>query len=218
MQCLVIVGKKEDRDQYISKFIEGKNIPAYFVYRFEDVFKIADVRLLKKNISFTIPKASFRLFILPESITIDAQNALLKTIEELGDETFIFFPTNTSESLLPTILSRSKIMLVSIFEKSEEELSDEVQFLTNAKNKKELFLSMLQLADKISAKNGSEEIDRILLEMRSDIRKQIILGEKSPHVRTLIEIALNIQNLLPLLSENNVNKKFAVETALLSEI
>ncbi len=218
MQCFIIVGKKEDRDEYISKFIQGKNIPAYFVYRFEDVLKIADVRLLKKNISFTIPKASFRLFILSENITIDAQNALLKTIEELGEETFVFFPTDTPEILLPTILSRSKIIWVSIFKKSEEELSDDVQFLANAKNEKELFLSALQLADKISAKNGSEEIDRILLELRGEIKKQIILDRNTPHLFSLVQIALKIQNLLPLLSENNVNKKFAVETALLSEI
>jgi len=212
------VGKKEDRDEYVSKFIQGKSIPAYFVYRFEDVFKIADVRLLKKNISFTIPKGSFRLFLLPENITYDAQNALLKTIEELNEETFIFFPTNTPETLLPTILSRSKTMRVSVFEKSEETLSDDVRFLANAKNKKEFFLSALQLADKISAKNGSEEIDRILLEMRNEIKRHILLDQNTPHVRALIQIALNIQNLLPLLSENNVNKKFAIETALLSEI
>jgi len=218
MQCLVIIGKKEDRDEYISKFVQGKNIPAYFVYRFGDIFKIADVRLLKKNISFTIPKGSFRLFILPENITIDAQNALLKTIEELGDETFIFFPTNTSETLLSTILSRSKIIWVGVFKKSEEALSDDVRFLVSAKNKKEFFLSALQLADKISMKNGAQEIERILLEMRHEIKKQILLGQNISHVRTLIQITLNIQNLLPLLSENNVNKKFAIETALLSEL
>lgn len=218
MQCLVIVGKKADRDEYVSKFIQEKNIPAYFVYRFEEVLKIADVRLIKKNLSLAIPKNLFRLFILPENITIDAQNALLKTIEELGDETFIFFPTNTPEILLPTILSRCKIVWVSIFEKLESALSNDVQFLAKAKDKRELFLSALQLADKISAKNGSEEIDRIILELRNDIKKRILLGQNTLHVLSLVRIALNIQNLLPLLSENNVNKKFAIETALLSEL
>ena len=218
MQCLVIVGKKEDRDEYISKFIQGKNIPAYFVYHFGEVLKIADVRLLKKNISFAIPKNLFRLFILPENITIDAQSALLKTIEELGDETFIFFQTTTSESLLPTILSRSKITRVGIFEKSEVGLSEGVRFLANSKNKKELFLSVLRLADKISAKNGNEDIDRIILELRSEIRKQIILERNTPYLYVLIQIVLKIQNILPLLAENNVNKKFAIETAALSEL
>lgn len=218
MQCLIIVGKKADSDEYINRFIQEKNIPAYFVYRFGEILKIADVRILKKNISFAIPIKSSRLFILPENITIDAQNALLKTIEELGDETFIFFPTNTPETFLPTILSRSKIIWVSVFEKSENELSEDIRLLTNSKDKRAMFFSALQLSDKISTKNGAEEIERILLELRGEIKEQISLGKKTPQLLSLIQIALKIQDLLPLLSENNVNKKFALETVFLSEI
>jgi hypothetical protein len=218
MQCLIIVGKKEDTDEYISKFIQEKNIPAYFVYRFGDLLKISDVRLLKKNLSLAIPKNLYRLFVLPEHITIDAQNALLKTIEELGDETFIFFPTNTSETLLPTILSRSKVVWVSVFEKLESKLSDDVLAFVNATDKKEMFFYALQLSDKIGAKNGSQEIERILLELRSEIKKQALLDMNTPYLCSLIQIALKIQNLLPLLSENNVNKKFAFETVMLSEL
>ena len=51
---------------------------------------------------------SYKLILIQsaERLSIDAQNALLKTLEEPPTETFIFVATRNTETLLPTIRSR----------------------------------------------------------------------------------------------------------------
>lgn len=48
-----------------------------------------------------------------QNLQTEAQNALLKNLEEPGKNNYIFLTTNNSSSLLPTILSRCKIIKIS---------------------------------------------------------------------------------------------------------
>jgi len=72
---------------------------------------IQDVRLLQKKLALKPYQASVKvaLIIRADRLTVPAQNALLKTLEEPPTRTLIILLAAQKESLLPTILSRCQI-------------------------------------------------------------------------------------------------------------
>ncbi len=73
---------------------------------------IAEARKIKKHFSFKPYSAKGRIVVLENapSLTIEAQNALLKTLEELPQEAVLILGANSDANLLPTILSRCQII------------------------------------------------------------------------------------------------------------
>jgi len=67
--------------------------------------------LIKSAYISPIGLAKAIVFPNAENITINAQNALLKLIEEPPSYTYFFFVTATPKSLLPPILSRSETVV-----------------------------------------------------------------------------------------------------------
>lgn len=55
-----------------------------------------------------------------ESMTTEAQNAFLKTLEDIPDRTFIILAASNHEMLLPTILSRCQLFEVSSQEEKQK--------------------------------------------------------------------------------------------------
>lgn len=88
---------------------------------------IADIRRLQKNLYLAPLQSPAKIIILYDAhtLTTEAQNALLKILEEPPINTFIFLIVKTTESLLSTILSRCTIVNLS---KNKTDLTtDEVQ-------------------------------------------------------------------------------------------
>jgi len=75
---------------------------------------IEEIRDLSKFISLTVPlnKAINRVVMIPNSeiLTVQAQNALLKNLEESPKSTLFILTTKKINNILPTILSRSRII------------------------------------------------------------------------------------------------------------
>ncbi|MCH7541851.1 hypothetical protein IH981_03730 [Patescibacteria group bacterium] len=71
-------------------------------------FGIGDIRKLKYNFSRKPFESTYQTFIILEAqnLTIEAQNALLKILEEPPGSAKIFLTAPTSEGLLSTIVSR----------------------------------------------------------------------------------------------------------------
>lgn len=173
------------------------------------------VRDLKRNLSRKPYQAKERLVFIPEAekLTLEAQNALLKTLEEPPKNTFIILTLSRKEALLPTILSRAQI----INQKKTPKLGEK---------KKEYLLLIKRL---LKATPGK----RILLsEKFSDSREeaidfcqnlllfwhQLLLSSGSNLALPPQEIALAIKNTQKanLLLEKNINVKLAIETLFLS--
>src|SRR6185437_9430791 len=81
-------------------------------------------------------KSANKLIVIEDAqlLTPEAQNALLKVLEEPPANTFIILGAETKESLLPTILSRCQIVQVEeeskeLSEKTIEELNTFIQNL-----------------------------------------------------------------------------------------
>ncbi len=72
---------------------------------------IAEARRIKEHFSLKPYSAKGRIAILEnaEVLTIEAQNALLKTLEELPQDAILILGAGSETNLLPTILSRCQI-------------------------------------------------------------------------------------------------------------
>ena len=73
--------------------------------------KIAQIRKLQSDI-LVKPYKSYKIYVIDEAqkMTVEAQNALLKTLEEPPKYAIIILITNNKESLLDTIKSRCEII------------------------------------------------------------------------------------------------------------
>ena len=73
--------------------------------------KIAQIRELQSDIIIK-PHSKYKIYVInhAEKMTVESQNALLKTLEEPPEYAIIILVTNNKESLLPTIKSRCEIM------------------------------------------------------------------------------------------------------------
>lgn len=73
--------------------------------------KIAQIREIQSDIIIK-PHSKYKMYIInhAEKMTVESQNALLKTLEEPPEYAIIILITNNKESLLPTIKSRCEII------------------------------------------------------------------------------------------------------------
>ena len=89
------------------------NNPDFILIKPEDdkSIGIKKVRILKKKISRKPFQQKYKIIFIKnaESLTIEAQNALLKTLEEPPSHTIIILSVPCETSLLPTIQSRCRI-------------------------------------------------------------------------------------------------------------
>lgn len=98
--------------RYLFSFLEKEhNILARgnpnFFYNEVDTFSIEDSRSLVSSQSLTGFDSGKKIFVsFFDSITVEAQQSLLKVLEEPTPETHFFFITQNTEIFLPTIMSR----------------------------------------------------------------------------------------------------------------
>lgn len=73
---------------------------------------IAEARKIKMHFSLKPYSAKGRVMVLEDAsvLTIEAQNALLKTLEELPQEAMLILGASSDANFLPTILSRCRII------------------------------------------------------------------------------------------------------------
>ncbi|MCR4305815.1 MAG: hypothetical protein NUV73_01895 [Candidatus Daviesbacteria bacterium] len=93
---------------------EGVNVkhPDILYFQAGEKLGIAEARKIKKHFSLKPYSAKGRAVILADAsaLTTEAQNALLKTLEELPEEALLILATNSDANLLPTVLSRCQII------------------------------------------------------------------------------------------------------------
>src|SRR5438105_696956 len=102
MNAIILKGDTTSKVQYIVAYIQKNEIPEYNITRFDGPLKISDARQIKSSLVKTSLNGKKRLFIISSYPNAEAQNALLKTLEELDDATDFIF-SNEGE-LLPTVI------------------------------------------------------------------------------------------------------------------
>ena len=114
----VVGGHKDDARVFIESFLKEKNIAIEnnqdFITTEHVIFTIDHVRDLLQWQKLA-PLGEHKIYIAYVSfITKEAENALLKTLEEPIPNTHIILATPKPEMLLPTLLSRVQVLIPEI--------------------------------------------------------------------------------------------------------
>lgn len=109
------IGKNTMARELAAILLEMENLfnsPDYIEIKPDgNSIKIAQIRKLQSDI-LVKPYKSYKIYVIDEAqkMTVEAQNALLKTLEEPPKYAIIILITNNKESLLDTIKSRCEII------------------------------------------------------------------------------------------------------------
>ncbi len=109
------IGKKKFSQELSKILLNAENVdssPDYInIYPDGNSIKIAQIRNLQIDIIIK-PHKNYKIYIInqADSMTIEAQNALLKTLEEPPEYAIIILITSNKEALLDTIKSRCEII------------------------------------------------------------------------------------------------------------
>lgn len=106
MTSYFIKGSVEAQEKFIQEIVVKNNIPSYLNISYSLPFSIKDAHSIKTHLSIALGKSEKRLIVIPSEMSLEAQNALLKIIEELDESTFLIIREVGLGELLPTILSR----------------------------------------------------------------------------------------------------------------
>ena len=109
------IGKKKLSQELAKILLDSRNVdnsPDYInIYPDGNSIKIAQIRKLQTDIIIK-PHKEYKIYIInqAEKMTVEAQNALLKTLEEPPEYAIIILITSNKEALLDTIKSRCEII------------------------------------------------------------------------------------------------------------
>lgn len=108
------------------KIIDG-NCPDVSVISHEENRKtigVETIRALKEAASLAANELDVKIFIIEEadSMTVQAQNAFLKLLEEPPHDMYMLLLCENSTGLLPTVLSRAPLIRMQIFDDDELDL------------------------------------------------------------------------------------------------
>lgn len=205
------------KDQEILKALNQEfpfNHPDIMVFQSEKSYGINLVRNLKKILSRKPYQARERLVLIPEAekLTIEAQNALLKTLEEPPINTFLVLTVSRQEALLPTILSRSQVIRRTKILKLEED-SRKVYFSLLKKILKASPGERLLLAEPFC--QSREEAINFCREFLVFWHEILVSGDH--HLKeNQIKKALENTQKARILLEKNINSRLVIENLFLS--
>jgi len=226
MQTLLIVGDKEEGKKEALKICRNFKIDDFDISTCpgeENSIGISEVRNLQKKLFLKPFQGETKALILEnaEKLTLEAQNALLKILEEPPANTLILLTTQNKDLMLPTILSRCKTILLKkdtfAFSKEEKE---------ECLNKLESLLSegvgdKLKLAQDL-AKNKEEAIlflkkmilvvRELLVDRYHDLNHDNKKGLESKY----LDILTSLQKTHKILSVTNANPRLTLENLFLN--
>lgn len=216
MHSFLITSKnKQKAKEYTYKLCIDEKIDPIDINlnSFEKAVGIEDIRNIQKKIILKPFKSKTKAIIIEsyEGITTESQNALLKILEEPPANTIIIISISNKKLLLPTILSRCKII----------ELSDEKLILSNDEITQlhnyliTVFRSgvgdKLKLAQDIA--RNKDEVLPWLEKMAIFVREKLI---ENPREVKYLNFLKSLQKTYVTLKSTNVNQRIALENLFLS--
>jgi len=143
MQSFLIVAKDKNLTAaYVLDLLKKNNIDPIDVntQSYEKIMGIEDVRSIQEQILLKPFRGKTKAVVIEayENITPEAQNALLKILEEPPNNTIIIVTATKKDLFLPTILSRCKIIIlqekeIKLTENDLSELNQTLSTLLNGK-------------------------------------------------------------------------------------
>lgn len=187
----------------------------------ETAIGIEVIRDLKQQINLKPFKSNVKAVIIEnaQTLTIEAQNALLKTLEEPPANTIIILlVTGSPDLLLPTILSRCEIIQLAtnnstqLTKKELEVISQQLEIISQGS-----LGERLRLAQDVS--KDKETTLSWLADMIIVTRQQLLAKvnhSNDTYYRSDINILKSLQRTHTFLTTTNVNPRFTIENLFLS--
>lgn len=212
MHAFLIIGADwEGRMGEITKRITAWKISSWDTITLPDspTIGIADIREFERYLRLTPQNSPAKAGVIPaiDRLTQEAQNALLKTLEEPPPHTYILAETATEEALLPTILSRfSRVQLgASSPTASDEKITPQFieQLFSGSPGKR------MQLVDPFIAtrEDAGALVTNLILTARQMMLGTSASGISSRKLASFIMSLLRAQSHLAV----NVNQKLVID-------
>ncbi len=190
----LLIGRREEAEKRLHEVFSEQSLtligsPDYFVFK-EATFGIEQARALG---TLAIRKAFVDkkvFFLAPETITAEAQNALLKTFEEPIADSHFFLVVSDPQVVLPTLRSRMRILHV---QSETLDMSEAERFLSSSLKERLNFTKKFVDGEKnLSA--FLDDLLHLLRERGSDLKllsqvheMRLRSGERSASSRLILE-------------------------------
>lgn len=208
MLPLILVSfSTSNRDRYIDEYIRQHMFSETTVHRFfpdKSEFPIAMVRELKKELHMSQPKQHLYILFQFDTASLEAQNALLKTLEEKNERFQFILTVSRPLALLPTIRSRCKTVVLDAFVAPKRRFDDFFVRLTDSKKNGLSILAESSLQN-LDRSDALELTESMMMTLRSrlgtDPRAPLVLNE--------------VLRLRSLLQANNLNPQLTIDNLLI---
>ena len=210
MLPIILVSKsKKDIDEFVKNFIKKHSIPnskIFKIYPQKKEILISQVREIKQEIliASTLP----RLFVLYDfdHATTEAQNALLKSLEEAQSNIQFILVVKNEYLVLPTVTSRAKIVRLNKEVLSEDKKSDRYREFLDTVEKS---LNYRFLADATLTGVTHEDAVIFLERLIYHFRTKLV---STPRSVKILKKALYLKLLL---ENNNLNPQLTLDILLI---
>lgn len=184
--------------------IEGKSIKIEQIHEF-----IRTTQLKPYSHKFKVG-----VIISAEKATREAQNALLKTLEEPPKNTFLILTASSQTKLLPTIVSRCQIIELAGKEKSRiDKRTIKTILNANIVKRYEMIEEMVKQKNKAQV---AEEVNNLIETLLGYFRGRLLKSHKDPQKsKNLFEIIKLIES-TRLAIDKNVNLRLALENLMIN--
>jgi len=211
--------KKKLQDEYWSPVSN----PDFLVVEEATSIGIERIRSLQDNLSLKPFGQEKKIAFLPqaETITIEAQNALLKTLEEPSEKTLLILCAPSPEWLLPTVASRCQIIQLPVMSQvnlTEEEFKKFLEIFNEISQEGigERFKILEDLQISSDRQNALEWLDKITFLVRKLLLDFYLKESKSaPNLAFRYLIILKSLAQTKVYLEANTNIRLTLENFLL---
>jgi len=211
---LIITKNKNEATSYASDLLKKREVDPLDIslQTYEKAMGIEDVRKIQKAILLKPFRGKTKAVIIDayENITLEAQNALLKILEEPPANTIIVIITTKRELILPTIISRCKVIVlqekeIELTEIDLLELRDALNILLNGKIGSKLKIAQDVAKDK---ENTALWLEKMAVFVRNK------LTHDNNNIKYL-NFLKELQKTYKTIESTNVNQRTALENLFL---
>ncbi|MEK7092779.1 MAG: hypothetical protein AAB907_04090 [Patescibacteria group bacterium] len=176
---------------------------------------IEEVRIVQKNLSLKPIQSEQKLLVIYDAhlLTAQAQNALLKVLEDPPNNTIIILVSPSISTLLPTVISRCGVVeLETTTTFDPKELEENLTVLNTLPTM--AISNKLKLAQDIS--KDKEEAKLWLKKAIQALRNEILQASNKKSLANYHHALLALQDTYQTISSTNANPRLAIENLLLS--
>ncbi len=218
MKSIIIISQdKKKSDKYISALCKEEEISKFDVSLVtgNTSIGIAEARKIKETIFLTPSMGNKKAVIIENAnlLTAEAQNALLKILEEPPESAFIILVSNMLENFLPTAISRCEVINLA----ENNTIHSEKEDGELLKNLNELLSGGINCRLKLAQDNGKTK-ETALLFLEQIIKGMEIKLAEHQEIDLARKILSEGQKSYTLLKTTNINPRLSLEHFLLKNL